>query len=148
MLRFYSTLEKWKKLSKNPFFFSVWSWNLDLYWSGDRYACNNGEKLRWKYFDRPSDLTSFVYILADAFSLRQFTSKVTLKKVERKLLREEKIQTLFTPVRLKNLQWEIFAPENVYKGKWRNLSLSLFTKKITYNKYELISDFLCKLPEN
>ena len=70
------------------YLFSVRLRHSDFHRLGDCYACNNGEKLCGEYFDRPSDLTSFVYILADAFSLRQFTSKVTLR-AEKKALKND-----------------------------------------------------------
>ena len=66
------------------YLFSVRLRHSNFHWFGDCHACNDGEKLCGEYSDRPSDLTSFVYILADAFSLRQFTSKVTFKASKKK----------------------------------------------------------------
>ena len=77
------------------YLFSVWLRHSNFHWFGDRYARNDGEKLCGEYFDRSSDLTSFVYILADAFSLRQFTSKVTFKA--------SKNQCIFTSSKSVNL---------------------------------------------
>ena len=92
------------------YLFSVWLRHSNFHWFGDCYARNDGEKLCGEYFDRSSDLTSFVYILADAFSLRQFTSKVTFKA--------SKNQCIFTSRKSVNLSdFTKRKKSTVLKGK-------------------------------
>ena len=54
---------------------SLWLGHVDLHWFGDRHARHFGTEMRGGRVDRPPDLTGPVHLPANAFPLRQLSSR-------------------------------------------------------------------------